>query len=62
MIKARESILSRGGDDNDIDFLKRSFDTFCPVKTTPYEDNPFFSCVERAGLFAKVSRWSINQS
>lgn len=61
MIKARESILSRRGED-DIDSLKRSFDTFCPVKTIPYENNPFFTCVERAGLFAKVSCWLINQS
>lgn len=59
MIEARESILSRQGDDNYVDSLKRSFDTFCPVKTTPYENNPFFACVERAGLFAKVSCWLI---
>lgn len=53
MIKAREGIAGRKGEEeHDGEFLRRMFDGYCPVKTISYEENPFFTCMERAGLDA----------
>jgi hypothetical protein len=49
LLKARESVIhSRGGDFSDS--LKKRFDDYCtPTGDIPYELNPFYSCVQRAG-------------
>uniref|UniRef100_A0A8C6V1C4 Cadherin 17, LI cadherin (liver-intestine) n=1 Tax=Neogobius melanostomus TaxID=47308 RepID=A0A8C6V1C4_9GOBI len=51
MLKAREGIRYSRGEDQSIEALKTKFDNFCsPVQSIPYEQNPFFTCVERAEL------------
>lgn len=55
LIEAREGIVLRKGEEHDSEFLKQMFDGYCPVKTIPYEENPFFTCMERAGLHVKVT-------
>lgn len=55
MMKAREGIQYSRGEDQNTDVLKIKFDNYCPVQRIPYEENPFFTCVERAGLFTDVS-------
>lgn len=55
LIKAREGILSGREDDQSIDALKAKFNDYCPGPMVPYEENPFFTCVERAGLCPHVS-------
>ncbi|XP_049902789.1 cadherin-17 [Epinephelus moara] len=50
MLKAREGIHYGRGEDQSIDALKTKFNDYCPVQNVPYEDNPFFTCVERAEL------------
>lgn len=50
MLKAREGIQYGKGEDRSIDALKTKFKDYCPVQNIPYEENPFFTCVERAGL------------
>uniref|UniRef100_A0A673B2G8 Cadherin domain-containing protein n=1 Tax=Sphaeramia orbicularis TaxID=375764 RepID=A0A673B2G8_9TELE len=55
MLKAREGIIYSRGEDQSIEALKSKFDQFCtPVKSIPYEENPFYTCVERAGLRRNV--------
>lgn len=51
MLKAREGIQYSRGEDRSIDALKVKFDEYCPAQSIPYEENPFFTCVKRAGLF-----------
>lgn len=53
-LKAREGIIYRKGDDRSIEALKTKFDDYCSVQAVPYEENPFFTCVERAGWWAGV--------
>ncbi|KAG7476020.1 cadherin-17 [Solea senegalensis] len=48
MLKARESIHYSRGEDRSLDALKTKFNEYCPGPKTPYEENPFFTCVERA--------------
>lgn len=55
MLKAREGILYSRGDDRSIEALKSRFDDYCPEPKLPYEQNPFFTCVQRAGLYTDVS-------
>lgn len=55
LLKARDGIQFSRGEDTNLDNLKMTFDHYCPVKNTPYEENPFFTCVERAGLFTDGS-------
>nr|XP_054597154.1 cadherin-17 [Nothobranchius furzeri] len=50
MLKARAGIQYSRGEDRSIDALKTKFEEFCPVQKIPYEENPFFTCVERAEL------------
>lgn len=51
MLKAREGIQYSRGEAPSTDALKRKFDEFCsPTKDIPYEHNPFYTCVERAGV------------
>lgn len=61
MLKAREGILYGRGEDQSIDALKTKFDDYCPMKKFPYEENPFFTCVERAGLYPDVSNRELQQ-
>lgn len=50
MLKAREGIqFSRHEDQSMSDALRTKFESFCPVQNIPYEENPFYTCVERAG-------------
>lgn len=48
MLKAREGIQYGRGEDQSIDALRTKFNDYCPVQNTPFEENPFFTCVERA--------------
>ncbi|XP_039974065.1 cadherin-17 [Xiphias gladius] len=50
MLKAREGIQYGKGEDRSIDALKTKFKDYCPVQNIPYEENPFFTCVERAEM------------
>ncbi|XP_034730426.1 cadherin-17 [Etheostoma cragini] len=50
MIKARQGIQYGKGEDQSIDALKTKFNDYCPVQNIPYEENPFFTCVERAEI------------
>ncbi|XP_026228820.1 cadherin-17 [Anabas testudineus] len=56
LLKAREAFKYGRGEDQSVDALKTKFDEFCPGHATPYEANPFFTCVERA----EIRRWSVN--
>ncbi|KAM9723677.1 cadherin-17 [Menidia menidia] len=47
-LKADEDIVYGRGEDRTIDTLKAKFDEYCPVPKVPHEENPFFSCVEKA--------------
>ncbi|XP_060937243.1 cadherin-17 [Limanda limanda] len=49
-IKARESIRYARGEDQSIEALKTKFEDYCPMQKVPYEQNPFFTCVERAEI------------
>lgn len=51
MLKAREGIHYGRGEDRSIDALRTKFEDYCPVQNIPYEENPFFTCVEKAGLY-----------
>lgn len=56
LIEARDGFtLRKGEEEHDAEYLKRMFDGFCPVKTHSYEENPFFTCMERAGLHVEVT-------
>ncbi|KAK5862334.1 hypothetical protein PBY51_017742 [Eleginops maclovinus] len=50
MLKAREGIHYGRGEDRSIDALRTKFDDYCPVQNIPYEENPFFTCVEKAEM------------
>ncbi|CAL9705790.1 unnamed protein product [Knipowitschia caucasica] len=57
LLKAREGIQYSRGEDQSLEALKTKFDHFCsPLQNIPYEQNPFFSCVERA----EIRRRTIN--
>ncbi|KAJ0066145.1 hypothetical protein NL108_001380, partial [Boleophthalmus pectinirostris] len=57
LLKAREGIRYSRGEDQSLEALKTKFDHFCsPVQTIPYDENPFFTCVERAGLYTARRR------
>lgn len=60
LLKAREGIQYARGEDRSIETLKRKFDDYCLVQEVPYEHNPFFTCVQRAGLFPKESSVKLN--
>ncbi|XP_062255425.1 cadherin-17 [Platichthys flesus] len=49
-LKARESIHYARGEDQSIEALKTKFEDYCPLPKVPYEQNPFFTCVERAEI------------
>lgn len=51
-LKAREGIHYGQGEDRSIDTLKAKFDEYCTAHRVPYEENPFFTCMEKAGLFS----------
>ncbi|XP_056261999.1 cadherin-17 [Pseudoliparis swirei] len=48
MLKAREGIRYARGEDQSLDALRIKFNDYCPVQNIPFEENPFFTCVERA--------------
>nr|XP_046254566.1 cadherin-17 [Scatophagus argus] len=50
MITSREGIQYHMGEERSIDTLKIKFNEYCPVQNIPYEENPFFTCVERAEM------------
>lgn len=50
MLKAREGIQYSRGEAQTIETLRTKFNSYCPVQNIPYEQNPFYTCVERAGL------------
>ncbi|TDH11809.1 hypothetical protein EPR50_G00064980 [Perca flavescens] len=50
MLKARQGIQYGRGEDRSIDALRTKFNDYCPVQNIPYEENPFFTCVERAEI------------
>ncbi|XP_044213889.1 cadherin-17 [Thunnus albacares] len=50
MLKAREAVQYGRGEERSIDDLKTKFEEYCPAPTIPFEQNPFFSCVERAEM------------
>ncbi|XP_068426574.1 cadherin-17 [Clinocottus analis] len=50
MLKAREGIQYGKGEDQSIDALRTKFNDYCPVPKIPFEENPFFTCVERAEM------------
>ncbi|XP_061811044.1 cadherin-17 [Nerophis lumbriciformis] len=47
-LKASETIQYARGEDHGVDALKAKFDGYCPAPTVPHDQNPFFTCVERA--------------
>ncbi|CAJ1062189.1 cadherin-17 [Xyrichtys novacula] len=49
-LKAREGIHYGKGEERSTEALKMKFSEYCPVQAIPYEENPFFTCVERAEL------------
>lgn len=49
-MKARGGIKYSRGEDQSLDTLKTKFDEYCPVQKIPYDQNPFFTCVETAGV------------
>ncbi|XP_045901580.1 cadherin-17 [Micropterus dolomieu] len=49
-LKAREGIQYGRGEDRSIDALKTKFNDYCSMQQVPYEENPFFTCVERAEM------------
>lgn len=53
-LKAREAIHYSRGEDQSIDALKTKFNDYCPGHVIPYDANPFFTCVERAGWYPDV--------
>lgn len=69
MLRAREGIQYSRGEDRNIEALKTKFESFCPTQTISYEQNPFFTCVERAGglpssrrsCFHPVACWFVNR-
>ncbi|KAI3361023.1 hypothetical protein L3Q82_013219 [Scortum barcoo] len=50
LLKAREGILYGRGEDQSIGALRTKFNDYCPGQNVPYEENPFFTCVERAEI------------
>lgn len=50
MLKAREGIQFSRDEDHTSETLMAKFNSYCPVQNIPYEQNPFYTCVERAGL------------
>ncbi|XP_054637145.1 cadherin-17 isoform X2 [Dunckerocampus dactyliophorus] len=49
-LTASETIQYARGEDRGVDALKAKFDDYCPAPTIPHEENPFFTCVERAEM------------
>ncbi|XP_040021999.2 cadherin-17 [Gasterosteus aculeatus] len=49
-LKAREGIRYGRGEDQSIDALRTKFNDYCPVQKIPFDENPFFTCVERAEI------------
>ena len=50
MLKAREAFQYGSGEERSTVSLKTKFEEYCSAPTIPFEQNPFFTCVERAGL------------
>ncbi|XP_077577144.1 LOW QUALITY PROTEIN: cadherin-17 [Stigmatopora nigra] len=50
LLDARQKILFARGEDRSVDALKEKFNNYCPSPTIPYEQNPFFTCVEKAEM------------
>ncbi|XP_004078163.1 cadherin-17 [Oryzias latipes] len=49
-LKAREGFHYGQGEERSIDNLKAKFDEYCAAQKVPYEDNPFFTCMEKAEM------------
>ncbi|KAM9805986.1 cadherin-17 isoform 1-T1 [Syngnathus typhle] len=50
MLNAKETIQFARGEDRSADSLKAKFTDYCPSPTVPFDQNPFFTCVERAEM------------
>lgn len=52
LLRARTGVMySRGETRGNVDVLKRKFDEFCSARNEmPFENNPFFTCVQHAGV------------
>ncbi|XP_019747743.1 cadherin-17 [Hippocampus comes] len=50
MLNARETIQYARGEDRSAESLRAKFNNYCPSPTVPNEENPFFTCVERAEM------------
>ncbi|XP_056902226.1 cadherin-17 [Takifugu flavidus] len=50
MLKAREGIQFNRGEEKTVETLRNKFNSYCPVQNVPYDQNPFYTCVERAEL------------
>nr|XP_061789780.1 cadherin-17-like [Nerophis lumbriciformis] len=50
LLNARQTIQFAIGEDRSVDALKEKFNHYCPSPNIPYEQNPFFTCVERAEM------------
>lgn len=50
MLQAREGIQYSRGEAQTMEALRSKFDSYCPNRNIPYEQNPFYTCMERAGL------------
>lgn len=59
MLKAREGIQFNRGEAKSIETLRTKFNSYCPVQNVPYDQNPFYTCVERAGRCPPPSRLSV---
>ncbi|KAM3613653.1 uncharacterized protein V6R79_002931 [Siganus canaliculatus] len=50
MLKSREGIQYNSGEERTSEVLKAKFNSYCPLQQVPYEQNPFYTCVERQEL------------
>ncbi|XP_062278507.1 cadherin-17 [Scomber scombrus] len=50
MLKARDAFQYGRGQDQSIDALKTRFNDYCPEQGIPFEENPFFTCVQRSEM------------
>ncbi|XP_047455537.1 cadherin-17 isoform X2 [Mugil cephalus] len=50
LLKAREGIQYSRGEDRTTETLERKFSEYCAPTKVPYNQNPFFTCVQRAEM------------
>ncbi|XP_028281315.1 cadherin-17 [Parambassis ranga] len=49
-LRARGGIQYGRGEEHTVDALKKKFNDYCSAPKIPFEENPFFTCVERAEM------------